>query len=48
MIRAIRQHGRVSGKLMKEFPVLAQAGIASELEQAVAKGFADLPDVNQG
>ena len=47
MIRAIRQHGRVSGKLMKEFPVLAQSDIASELEQAVAEGFADLPDVNQ-
>ena len=46
MIRAIRQHGRVSGKLMKEFPVLAQAGIASELEQAVAEGFADLQDVH--
>ncbi|MCL7945127.1 Fic family protein [Marinobacter sp. ATCH36] len=45
MIRAIRQHGRVSGKLMKEFPVLAQAGLASEIEQAVAEGFADLPDV---
>lgn len=46
MIRAIRQHGGVSGKLMKEFPVLAQTGLASELERAVAEGFADLPDVS--
>lgn len=44
MIRAIRQHGRVSGKLMKEFPVLQEAGLAHALEQAVAAGFADLPD----
>lgn len=45
IIRAIRQHGRVSGKLMKEFPVLEQTGLAAELEFVVAEGFADLPDV---
>lgn len=45
MIRAIRQNGRVSGKLKKEFPVLAQAGLAPELEEIVAEGFADLPGV---
>jgi len=44
IIRAIRRHGRVSGKLMKEFPVLAQADLASELEQVVAEGFADLSE----
>lgn len=47
MIRAIRQHGRVSGKLMKEFPVLEQAGLAHALEQVVAEGFADLADGDQ-
>lgn len=46
IIRAIRQHGRVSGKLMKEFPVLAQAGLASELAKVVAEHFVDLPDGN--
>ncbi|WP_083871859.1 Fic family protein [Vreelandella jeotgali] len=44
IIRSIRQHGRVSGKLTKEFPVIVEAGLASELAQVVAEGFADLPD----
>lgn len=46
IIRSIRQHGRVSGKLMKEFPILAQADLASELEHVVTVGFADLADFN--
>lgn len=42
IIRAIRQNGRVSGKLIKEFPMLQDPSLASLLEIEVAEGFRDL------
>ncbi|XKE47398.1 Fic family protein [Halomonas organivorans] len=42
IIRAIRQNGRVSGKLVKEFPVLKDAELTSRLEREVAEGFRDM------
>nr|WP_298248510.1 Fic family protein [uncultured Halomonas sp.] len=42
IIRAIRQNGRVSGKLIKEFPVLQDASLVSHLEAEVTEGFRDL------
>ncbi len=42
IIRAIRQNGRVSGKLTKEFPVLQDASLASHIEEEVAEGFRDM------
>ncbi|MDT8878187.1 Fic family protein [Halomonas saccharevitans] len=42
IIRAIRQNGRISGKLIREFPVLQDADLASRLEQEVVTGFRDL------
>ncbi|WP_092523939.1 Fic family protein [Onishia taeanensis] len=42
IIRAIRQNGRVSGKLCKEFPVLEDSRLARKLEELVAEGFEGL------
>lgn len=42
IIRAIRQHGVVSGKLRRDFPVLNDDTLAQRLEGIVADGFAGL------
>ncbi|PSJ23452.1 cell filamentation protein Fic [Halomonas sp. ND22Bw] len=42
IIRSIRQHGSVSGKLAKEFPMLSDERLASRLEREVAEGFQDM------
>lgn len=44
IIRAIRQHGRVSGKLAREFAALEDDDLARRLEELVAEGFADVGD----
>lgn len=39
IIRAIRQHGGVSGKLRRDFPVLDDPVLVERLETIVAEGF---------
>ncbi|WP_275287653.1 Fic family protein [Halomonas elongata] len=42
IIRSIRQHGGISGKLLKEFPIIQDQDLATRLEQEVKNGFRDL------
>lgn len=42
IIRAIRQNGgAISGKLKKEFPALADEGVAGEIADVIARAFGD-------
>lgn len=46
IIRAIQGHGgQISGKLVKEFPILANAAVAEDVMQAITTAFSDADTV---